>query len=1022
MANAFNLTAQLNLQGPANITSVVNNIRRQLGNINANVNVVINPNTNRNITALNSSFQTFNRTLRDTRTVTRDAASAITALGRAINQAANPLNNLNVNLRNNINATAQLAQNLQNTNRACNQAGGAFEAFGRQAGNAIRRAAAFSTVAGLVYKLGNSFNAASKEFIEFNKELVRVAQVTDTNLNNLGSLVKQITDLSTSLGVSSSELIKVSSTLAQAGLSAKDTEKALKAVARSALAPSFDSMNDTVEGSIALMRQFGIEAGQLENALGSINAVSAKFAVEASDLITAIQRTGGVFASASKGVSSGTDALNEFLAVFTSIRATTRESAETIATGLRTIFARIQRSETIENLQRFGVLLTDLEGKFVGPYEAVRRLSEGLSRLDPRDLRFAEIVEELGGFRQIGKVIPLIQQFAVSQQALKVAQSGQASLSKDIAVAQESVANKITKVREEFIALIRSIGESQNFQTFVKLSLDLASALIKLADAAKNVLPAIAAVTAIRSIGPAVQYGRGFIGGLTGRARRNNGGPIGFASGGFVPGQGNSDTVPAMLTPGEFVIRKKAVQALGVENLHRVNKYSGGGRVKRNIGYIDSDVMADPANASIVRAEMERLGISDVHKYKLHISTLAANKRKSGDIKKLTTVYGAAGSGKSTLSQGGSRGSQSDNATLRQTIRYPILTEADILKSDQIIDLTSVAGPNQKVFLSASDRIISLSSRTKESQEILKQNRMSRDRTGVGLFGRKIGATKSAPLDSGMGEAYIAAKDVSGVDPKKVITYKIGSNFSRSRTNQPNVRSPEKIGLFYGNFGPTTAGHLSVVEEAKKLGIKPSDFIALIGGDTPIDFSNKDEHSRRTAIMPQMSRVGPSRLGMAKATFGAMGADVSPMPKGSSPGSIPSAFKVGDDSYIVPKGINDIAFVGDEKEEKSLEKYSKLGYSVKSLPRISNISGTAAREAIMNNDIAAMKKLLSPEGFKYIQDNLAIIQQRPILLDSILEHFQKNSQQGRGLSGRLGSIKDELSNLPGRITKTRPPS
>ncbi|MFM7987911.1 MAG: hypothetical protein ACKPKO_52220, partial [Candidatus Fonsibacter sp.] len=109
----------------------------------------------------------------------------------------------------------------------------------------------------------------------------------------------------------------------------------------------------------------------------------------------------------------------------TSVRATTRESSETIATGLRTIFTRIQRGDTIDALKQYGVVLTDLEGKFVGPYEAVRRLAEGLSQLDPRDLRFSRIVEELGGFRQIGKVIPLIQQFTTAQQALIVAQRGQ---------------------------------------------------------------------------------------------------------------------------------------------------------------------------------------------------------------------------------------------------------------------------------------------------------------------------------------------------------------------------------------------------------------------------------------------------------------------------------------------------------------------------------------------------------------------------------------------------------------------
>ncbi len=66
---------------------------------------------------------------------------------------------------------------------------------------------------------------------------------------------------------------------------------------------------------------------------------------------------------------------------------------------------------------------------------------------------------------------------------------------------------------------------------------------------------------------------------------KNKGGLIGsiqhFAEGGlakfkelansFVPGAGNTDTVPAMLTPGEFVIKKDRVQELGVGFLNALN-------------------------------------------------------------------------------------------------------------------------------------------------------------------------------------------------------------------------------------------------------------------------------------------------------------------------------------------------------------------------------------------------------------------------------------------------------------------
>ncbi len=46
----------------------------------------------------------------------------------------------------------------------------------------------------------------------------------------------------------------------------------------------------------------------------------------------------------------------------------------------------------------------------------------------------------------------------------------------------------------------------------------------------------------------------------------------GFATGGRVPGTGNRDTVPAMLTPGEFVIRKQIVEKLSPDFFNRLNR------------------------------------------------------------------------------------------------------------------------------------------------------------------------------------------------------------------------------------------------------------------------------------------------------------------------------------------------------------------------------------------------------------------------------------------------------------------
>jgi TP901 family phage tail tape measure protein len=583
MANgAFNLTAQINLRGPSNIRKIVSDIRKQVSSITVDITPRINSTVVKNIKDLNRSFRDFNNTLSITTANTRVTAKALNDLATSVNAIGSK--KLQQNLNNAAKASADLSTQTKDVASAAKSASSGMEEFGKQSALAIRRFAAFSIVTSAVFGLISSLREGTKAFIDFDREFIRLQQVSNASAGSLQLLSKTISQLSISLGVSSKDLTTVSVTLAQAGLTIRDTEQALKALAKSALAPSFDNLNDTVEGSIALMRQFGIESKDLEAALGSVNAVSKNFAVESSDLIAAIQRTGGVFAAASKGVSEGADALNEFLALFTSVRQTTRESAETIATGLRTIFTRLQRGSTVQALEEFGIQLTDLEGKFVGPFEAIKRLSDGLSSLDPRDLRFSQIIEELGGFRQIGKVIPLIQQFAVAQQALKVAQEGTGSLAKDAATAQLALAVQISKVREEFLALIRSIGQSEGFRSLVSLSLDLTSGLIKLADAAKGVLPALTALAAIRGLSAVTRFGAGFASAIRPAAIT----PRGFAKGGLVPGSGNRDSVDAKLMPGEFVLRKTAVQSIGVNNLRKMN--SGGiiedfaNASRRNVG------------------------------------------------------------------------------------------------------------------------------------------------------------------------------------------------------------------------------------------------------------------------------------------------------------------------------------------------------------------------------------------------------------------------------------------------------
>ena len=643
MAREFNLTARINATGVFGLRPVVDRLRRDLNNIRANVDVRIDPGATGRINQLNQSLASLETRLRSISSLSASTRNNLNSLGGAFSNAGAQAQRQS---RSQANVNTVLAR----TSRGAAEAAGEMEEFGRVSGLAIRRFAGFSAVTGVVFGFINATARATKEAISFERELARVAQVSGTGLNGLSGLTNEITRLSTKLGISSSSLLTASRTLKQAGFTASEVKNSLESLAQTELAPTFDSITTTTEGAIAVMRQFNLEAKDLGSVLGSINKVAGQFAVESGDIIAAIRRAGGVFAAATGDDQDARQSVRQFIALFTSVRATTRETAESIAVGLRTVFSRLQRRGTIEALRNLGIELETVEGQFVGPFKAVELLNKELSKLKTTDTDFAAIVEELGGIRQIGKIIPLITKFGEAEKALAVAVKGQESLAEDAAIAQQTLAVRFTKTREKFLALVRDVTQSNTFQLLAGSALKFADSLIAVGDAVTPLVPLLTTLAAIKGAQVFGQFSTGFRRGVsaggqnprgsssvartaadnrntaavnqntaaqqnqtvtqrasananasivsalsavqaalsintaalgrlagvlsTARFRRNRGGPIGFQSGGVVPGSGRGDKIPAMLEPGEGILNRAAMSKLGAENLQKLN---GGG-------------------------------------------------------------------------------------------------------------------------------------------------------------------------------------------------------------------------------------------------------------------------------------------------------------------------------------------------------------------------------------------------------------------------------------------------------------
>jgi TP901 family phage tail tape measure protein len=490
---------------------------------------------------------------------------------------------------------AQAGSQLATLRKNLDDAGGSLNRFGELAGLANRRFLAFATGAGSVLLVANAFRTVVSEAITFDRTMNKLGQVSGESAQQIKAVQDEITRLATAFGVSSRELSEGALVFKQAGLSALETKTALEALAKSALAPNFDSMKKTAEASIAIMNVFKVKANDLEGALGAVNQVAGDFAVEAGDLNTAIQRAGGAFKQ------TGGD-LNQLLALFTSVRQTTRESAEEIATGLKTIFTRLQRQDTIDALKALNIELRhtegsfdefgrSLSGQFVGGYEAIKRVSEGLQGLRTTDPRLAQVEEALGGYRQISRVIPLIQEFATAQKALNSARAGETSLTSASEKAQDALVVKLTKVKEEYLALGRALVDDKGFRSLVEF---LSTGAIAAAELVKNLtplVPLLAGLAAKKALGGAFDFATSFSSPvdqqrnlLAGFFRGANPGRrhVGlYARGGYVEGPEGRDVIPANLTRGEYVINRRAAEQIGYENLDRMNRrgFAQGGRV-----------------------------------------------------------------------------------------------------------------------------------------------------------------------------------------------------------------------------------------------------------------------------------------------------------------------------------------------------------------------------------------------------------------------------------------------------------
>lgn len=497
--------------------------------------------------------------------------------------------------------------------------------FGRQLAITSKRFGAFLVASRGIYAITGGFTELAREALVYDRELSKIAQLTNNVVGNVKSVDRTITEASKSYGINALELSGVAKTLAEAGRGVGDINSIIRAVAPATLLPSFDNIGKNIANLEAVLRQFNLSASDTGRVFDLLNTASKSYSVSVDEIFVGLQRAGSAFALFSGAKAGGGDAnfkaLKEFTALFTSVISSSREAAEVVGTFFRSVTPRLGRPGLQRRLRNSGIELTDEKtGLNLDPFESFRRIAAKFSTLDPKSKEATSILKDVGLGRDSARVAAVLTQFGRAEEALGKKSEG--SVITDAEAVQEVTLIRLKKAREELASIVRDFASSDVIVAVLKGVTDGLKVLLGVLEGLKPVLPALvtgfAAISVVNLLAGAPLK---FIQNIR-PLQRAQGGPIptlltpgekvfgpsdvnkiGSANlsrinnnNGIVPGVGNTDSFFAALEPGSFVLRKAATQKF-------LRRARGGGV---NLGSLSNNRFVSPALANLVDTDLSR--------------------------------------------------------------------------------------------------------------------------------------------------------------------------------------------------------------------------------------------------------------------------------------------------------------------------------------------------------------------------------------------------------------------------------
>lgn len=374
-----------------------------------------------------------------------------------------------------------LIKSLKLSGGTIEKTAGLFDDYGHRVGLAGARYSAFIAATAIPFAGLAALGAGVRSIVEFDSAMIKLSQILQQPQDQIDALREKMIKLSTQTGTSLKEISDAASTLAQAGFlqNTGDFEKFLEPLAKVPLLPTFKDIGQATEGVIAALGQFKDAALEPIDVLDKLTNVAAKFAVESSDLNTALQIAGGTFSQLGGSI-------DEFLAIFTTIRQTTRENASSIATALKTIATRLAQPVTIGFLEGIGVAVKNAEGELLGVTQIFENLQEVFNASGKEQQ--ARIATQLGGVRNVGRVLAGLRNTDLTSDVLNASLTSSGTVAATAAEGMKKLSVQIDQLMARFIELAQSLAEPL-FIPLIEGALAFGNAMVTVIDALGPAIP-----------------------------------------------------------------------------------------------------------------------------------------------------------------------------------------------------------------------------------------------------------------------------------------------------------------------------------------------------------------------------------------------------------------------------------------------------------------------------------------------------------------------------------------------------